>query len=339
MTKTWAIFAAIGTPLREDDTLHVEGLERHLDDQWAGGMTGVLVGGTMGLLPLQSERTIADLVEHAVRHSTGRGELMVGAGDTSLTRTRDRIRLLNQYALDGVVVLAPYFWKLTQRELVTYFNRLADASKNPLYLYDLPVLTGTKLELETVLALAEHPNIRGIKCSAELGWTRTLADAAPADFRVIFAQADVVDVLIRHGVREHIDGIFSIAPAWTASIAHAAARGEWEQAAARQQRLSELLRVVKRYGVFPSMTALLNARGIPGNFAPAPVEMLSEAARTALLAEPVVRQLVREPVGPPQPRAVGAMGEAGVASGGAHGTANGNGQTSATPIPVGTELR
>ena len=287
-----ALFSAVGTPLTPDETLHVEGFERHLADQWRAGITGVLIGGTMGLMQLLSDATYRQLIEHGVRVSSGRGEVMIGAGDASFARTRDRIELLNQRRLDGVVVLAPYLWKFSQEELVDYFTALADLSRSPLYLYDLPGLTGTKLSLETVLTVARHSNVRGIKCSCEFSWTRQLIDAAPKGFRVITAQADLVDILIRHGVTQHIDGVFALAPDWTVGIARAATAGDWDAAAALQRKLSTLLQALREFGIFPSFTALLNARGIPGNYGPAPMRPLSNERREQLLALPIVAELL-----------------------------------------------
>ena len=287
-----ALFSAVGTPLEADETLHIEAFESHLADQWRAGMTGVLIGGTMGLMQLLGDATYRQLVQVGTRAAAGRGEVMVGVGDASFTRTRDRIRFVNEHSVDGVVCLSPFLWKFTQDELVDYFAALADLSRAPLYLYDLPVLTGTKLTLETVLAAARHPNIRGIKCSADLGWTRQLIDVAPKDFRVIVAQADLVDVLLRSGVTQHLDGVFAVAPDWTAGIARAAMAGEWDVAAALQRKLSSLLRVMRDYGVFQSFTALLNARGIPGNYAPAPMRPLDAARRDELLSLTIVTELL-----------------------------------------------
>jgi 4-hydroxy-tetrahydrodipicolinate synthase len=291
--KDVALFAAVGTPLTADETLDRAALEMHVVDQFRGGMTGVLIGGTMGLMQLLTDATYRQLVEVGARAAAGRGEVMVGVGDTSLARTRERVRFVNeQRGIDGVVCLSPFLVKFSQEELVDYFIALGDESRVPLYLYDLPVLTGVKLSLETVLAVAKHPNIRGIKCSTELGWSRQLADLAPRDFRVIFAQADLVDVLLRAGVTQHLDGVFALAPDWTAGIARAAAAGDWARAAAMQQKMSALLRALKEFGVFPSFTALLNARGIPGNYCPAPLRQLDEARRERLLASPIVAELL-----------------------------------------------
>jgi dihydrodipicolinate synthase/N-acetylneuraminate lyase len=294
-----SFIAAVGTPLQADQSLHVEGFEQHLADQWANGMTGVLVAGTMGMMQLLADSTYQQLIDAACQFTAGRGELMIGAGDTSFARTRDRILLLNDKPVDAIVTLSPYLVKFGQAELMAYFTALADVARRPLFLYDLPVLTGTKLELDTVLTLAKHPNIKGIKCSCELGWTRQLIDLAPAGFRVILSQADLVDVLLRDGVQEHLDGVFAVAPAWTATIGAATGEGDRAAATAAQQKLSALLRVMKQYGVYASFSELLNARGIPGRFTSPPMAQLSSAALAQLMAEPIVNDLLAHHPAPP----------------------------------------
>lgn len=288
------LIAAVGTPLTSDESLHLEGLESHLDDQWSHGMTGCLIGGTMGTLQLLTEQTYRDLVVHGTRLAARRGEVLMGVGDAGFARTRDRIRFANTQKVDGVVVLSPYLFAFSPNEVEDYFLALADASTRPLYLYDLPGLTGVKLSFETVLKLAQHPNIRGIKSSGDFCWTRQLIDCAPAGFRVIVAQADLIDVLLRHGVREHLDGVFALAPHWVQRIADAARAGDWAEAANAQGRLCSLLRTLKQYGVFATFTALLNQRGIPGNYAPAPYRPLDVDRVEALLAEPIVREFLSE---------------------------------------------
>lgn len=221
------LISAIGTPLTESEGLHETGLVAQLEDQWVCGIDGVLVAGTMGLLQLVRDETYVALARRSVELSAGRGEVLVGAGDCSYARTRQRIEFLNGLAIDGVVVLTPYFLRFSQVELI-----------------------------DVVL----------------------------------------LDVLLRAGFPEHLDGLFAIAPQWAAPIAQCARRGDWDVAAALQRRLIELRRVLVRFGAFQTMTAVLNARKFPGNFAPRPLKPLGEAERHALLAEASVRELVNEEV-------------------------------------------
>ena len=289
--------SAICTPLTDDDQLHDLGLEGHLADQWSHGINGVLVAGTMGLLQLLTDDTYQQLCRRSIELSRGRGEILIGAGDASLARTLARIDFLNTLeGVDGVVVLTPYFMQFSQAELVDYYKSIADASRAPVYLYDLPQRTRSKIEVQTVLTLIRHPNIKGIKCSDEIVSTRLLIDAIGDSARVVVAQPLITDVLLRAGISEHLDGMFAINPAFTIAIGKAAAKGDWQLAALSQQRLVDLANLLRTHGVFQAATALLNARGIPGRFAPRPYQMLDQAQRNALALEPTWNTLLRDAV-------------------------------------------
>jgi 4-hydroxy-tetrahydrodipicolinate synthase len=287
------LISAVCTPLKDDDTLHLDGLAAHLEDQWKHGIQGVLIGGTMGLMQLLDDDTYVELARRSAELGRGRGEILVGVGDTSFTRTLGRIQSVERFDVDGVVALAPFFFQLEQAELIAYFRELADRSKKPLYLYDLPQRTRTSLQLNTVLELAKHPNIRGIKCSGEWSATRRLMDHVGDGFRVVPAQPNLVDTLARCGVRENLDGIFAILPGLSTSILEAVEKGDFTLASKRQQQLTEfLLLVAASYPLFPACTAILNARGIPGKVYPKPIQVLKPEQIEKLLDEPLVRELL-----------------------------------------------
>jgi len=292
--STYRFTTAIGTPRTEEEQLQKEGLRIHLADQWDAGITGILVGGTMGLMQLLNDTTYRQLVETSVSLSVGRGEIFIGVGDTSLVRTCDRVRFLNAFAIDGVVALAPYFMLFTQAELIDYYSSLANISRAPLYLYDLPSVTRTKLTIETVLELARHPNIAGIKASCEPGETRQLMDLAGDGFRVILAAPDLIDFFLRQGTNDHLDGIYAVAPQWVTAIGRCTQQDRWDEAAMYQRDLSHLRRLVIKHGVFPTFSVMMNARGIPGQFAPKPFRTLEPAEHKIVRDDPVVQKLVRQ---------------------------------------------
>jgi 4-hydroxy-tetrahydrodipicolinate synthase len=287
------VISAICTPLKDDDSLHLDGLAAHLDDQWRHGISGVLIGGTMGLMQLLDDDTYRDLVRHGTQLAHGRGEVLVGAGDTSFRRTLERIRYVEQFDVDGIVVLAPFFYQLGQTELLAYFQGLADQSRKPVYLYDLPQRTKTNLELETVLQLSKHPNIRGIKCSGEWTATRRLMDRVGDGFRVVPAQPSLVDMLVRCGVHGNLDGIFAILPELTIGIVEAAEREDYALAAVQQGKLTEFLHLIAtKYPLFHACSAVLTARGIPGKVHPSPMKSLESGQLEQLSSEPLVRELL-----------------------------------------------
>jgi 4-hydroxy-tetrahydrodipicolinate synthase len=288
------IISAICTPLTDDDSLHLDGLAAHLDDQWRHGISGVLIGGSMGLMQLLGDETYRNLVRHGVQLAGGRGEVLVGAGDTSFQRTLQRIQYVEQFNVDGIVVLSPFFYTLGQADLIAYFTGLADRSRKPLYLYDLPVATRTSLHLDTVVQLSKHANIRGIKCSGEWTETRRLMDRVGPGFRVVPAQPGIVDMLVRCGVRNNLDGIYAVLPDLTARIVEAAESGDFDRAATEQGRLTEFRQLLlTKYPLFPACTAILNARGVPGRVHPTPIKPLEPDARERFFSEPLIRELVK----------------------------------------------
>ena len=289
------LISAIGTPLTDGEELHVEGLAVHLDAQANASIDGILVAGSMGAMQLLADRTYGELVAQSVGLWRRRGELLVGVGDTSFVRTRERIRAVNQYTVDGTVVLSPYFINFSQSELIAYFQALAVESKAPLYLYDLPARTRTNLTIDTVLTLSETPNIAGIKCSGDTSQTRRLKMAlGDSDFRTILAKPMMIDSLFRAGMREHLDGVYAIVPHWIKQIADAVEQEDWQQASQKIAHLGNFLDVLVQYDVFPAMTEFLNAQDVAGNYAPRPFARLDHKQREAILGEPVVQEMLRD---------------------------------------------
>ncbi|HVK03377.1 MAG TPA: dihydrodipicolinate synthase family protein [Armatimonadaceae bacterium] len=292
MTHAARFITALVTPLDEQDRLHREGLERAVQLQLDADIDGLLIAGSMGAMQLLPDATYRDLVAASAELLAGRVELLIGAGDASLSRTAERVEFLNRFPLDGVVILAPYLMPFSQAELLDYFRALADLSRAPLFLYDLPQMTRTKIERDTALALARHPNIAGIKCSDEPGYARQLRDLADERFRVILAAPTVLDVFLRSGFLEHLDGVFTLCPARVVELGRAVERGDAAGAAALQQGLNRTLALLHRHGVWNPFTELLHALGVPGRFKPRPHAHWDAATAEAFLADPETRAVL-----------------------------------------------
>ena len=292
MLKPYYI-TAIGTPLTEDEQLHINGLEVHLEDQRCHGIKGILVAGSMGAMQLLTDETYKSLITRCVDLWDKNDEILVGAGDTGFSRTRNRIEFINQFKIDGIAVLTPYFWKFSQKELVEYYSDLADISKAPIYLYDLPQVTRTKISMETILTLAKHPNIKGAKLSGDTTFTIPLIETVGDSFRVIVAKPDLMDILMQYGINEHLDGMWAIAPKWAIQIGLCAVKGDWAGAAKNRRDIIETRNLLGKYGN-GAFTVLMNARGIPGRFMPRPTAILDDVQKEKLLAESIVQKLIHD---------------------------------------------
>lgn len=293
MTRSPLLITAIGTPLDAEEQLYVPGLEQHLSDQASAGIDGILVAGSMGLMQMLRDDTYQRLVEQASKLWRGKGELLVGVGDASLARTRERIGIVSRFSIDGVVVVTPSFFRFSSQELIQYFRALANASPVPVYLYDLPARTGVEIDISVYEAVVSHPNIKGAKISGRLEFARQLIDRFGDRWRIIVAEPDRINSLLREGICQHLEGLFAIAPHWAKEIVLAAGREDWDRAARFQRQLSDLKVLLgQASSPFGAFTAMMNARGLTGTYHAAPSSKLAEAELANLLSQPILQELV-----------------------------------------------
>lgn len=291
------VTAAVCTMMCSDASLHEDAMRRHLSEQWDTG-AGVLVAGSMGLMQQLPDGTYEALVRCAASVRRGGGELLVGIGDSAYHRTLERLRFACSHDIDGVVVLTPYLFPFEQHELVDYFRALADVSPKPVYLYNLPQATGCPLSMQTVLAVCDHPQIRGIKCSGDLARSWRVHEAIGHKVRVILAQPTATDLLLRLGVPDILDGIYAVLPVTTARLCSAAREQDWAAVRQMQSEINALLDAASGpHGVLAALGAFLNARGIDGQCHVAPTRPLTEEQRERWLNLPAVRCLLDRETG------------------------------------------
>ncbi|WJH32857.1 dihydrodipicolinate synthase family protein [Paenibacillus sp. CC-CFT747] len=194
--------------------------------------------------------------------------MQVGVMDNSVGRVADRIRSLEGLPIDGVVATTPYYFPLTQSEVLAFFTHIADLSPYPVYLYDLPGVTKTKITAATAIDLMKHPNIGGIK-TGDLPTARVLSRAKEEikpDFHILFSGLDVFDTAYAYGIRKNLDGMFSCTTALAGSMYRSLEQGDTRQASDDLDRILKLRDMFVEVGVFPGFTAAMNRLGFEGRF-------------------------------------------------------------------------
>ncbi|WP_183035168.1 4-hydroxy-tetrahydrodipicolinate synthase [Cupriavidus sp. UME77] len=138
------------------------------------GIAGIVVCGSTGEAAALDEAEQLAVLD-TVLASAGSLPVMMGVAGSQVKQVQARVRRLAGRPLAGLLVPAPYYVRPSQAGLLDYFRTLADSAPAPLVLYDIPYRTGVKLETETILALAAHPNIRAIKdCGGDYHGTQAV---------------------------------------------------------------------------------------------------------------------------------------------------------------------
>lgn len=154
------------TPLKDRDTLDVEGLEQLVEHIVTGGVHGLFILGTSGEAPSLSYRLRREVIARVCRQVGGRLPVLVGATDTSTVETLTLARYAAEAGARAVVVAPPYYFPLSQPELLQYVRGLAAELPLPLVLYNMPKMTKVSFEPDTVRQLLDVPGIAGLKDSS-----------------------------------------------------------------------------------------------------------------------------------------------------------------------------
>ena len=155
-------FTALITPMahgKVDESAFLKLVEWQIEQ----GIHGLVPVGTTGESPTLSHDEHDRVVELCVKQSAGRVPVIAGAGSNNTAESVRLARHAEQVGADAVLVVSPYYNKPTQAGLTAHFRAVADAVSIPLIVYDIPGRSIVSVNDDTLAALADHPNIRGIK--------------------------------------------------------------------------------------------------------------------------------------------------------------------------------
>ncbi|MEU5129892.1 4-hydroxy-tetrahydrodipicolinate synthase [Streptomyces mobaraensis] len=153
------LLTAMVTPFTSDGALDLDGAQRlaaHLVD---AGNDGLVVNGTTGESPTTSDAEKAQLVRAVVEAVGDRAHIVAGAGTNDTRHSVELARAAERAGAHGLLAVTPYYNKPPQEGLYQHFTTVADATDLPVMLYDIPGRSGTAIETETMVRLAEHPRI------------------------------------------------------------------------------------------------------------------------------------------------------------------------------------
>ena len=218
---------AIVTPMHDDGSLDFPRLRSLIDWHIAEGSDGIVIVGTTGESPTVTVDEHCELIRMAVEHSAGRVPVIAGTGANSTAEAVELARFAAQAGANAHLSVVPYYNKPTQEGLYRHFRTIAEAVELPLILYNVPGRTVADLANDTVLRLAEVPNIVGLKdATGNLDRACDLIERAPADF-ALYSGDDMTSaaflMLGGHGV---ISVTANVAPRAMHALCAAAAAGD-----------------------------------------------------------------------------------------------------------------
>src|SRR5512134_596648 len=185
MARLQGSLVAIVTPMQEDGELDLGAFRKLIDWHIEQGTDGIVVVGTTGESPTVDFDEHHLLIKTAVDHAAGRVPIIAGTGANSTREAIELAAYAKQAGADMSLSVVPYYNKPTQEGLYLHFKAIAEAVDLPHIVYNVPGRTVADLSNDTMLRLAQVPNIIGLKdATANIERGSDLLRQLPADFAV-----------------------------------------------------------------------------------------------------------------------------------------------------------
>lgn len=233
---------AMVTPMKRDGSVDEEALRRLVDFQESNGIDVLLPCGSTG------EASTLNRTEHLrvieiVRDQARKAKVLAGAGSNSTLEAVDLSRKAADLGVDGILSVSPYYVKPTQEGIFRHYSAIADAVDLPIIIYNIPGRTGSNITVDTLMRMAEIPNIAGVKeASGNMAQIQDILSRRPEGFEVLSGDDALTLAMVFSGA----DGVISVAsnccPALMADLVRNARAGNAKDARCIQERLLPLFR-------------------------------------------------------------------------------------------------
>ncbi len=288
-SKVHGVIPALLTPLNVDFTIDEAALRRLIRRVVDAGCHGIVLLGTTGEFASIDDADREVVIRTGVDEVNGDVPVIVACGQPNVARTHDQLRAAGDLGADGTLVNPPFYFELTQDELVAHFEGVVQASPVPVLLYNIPRMTKVAAEPATLPRLRDV-GVQGTKDSS--GSVANVMDYLAAtrdgpDFRVIvggdmtFLHALISGAVATTGMTPNM------APALNLDIYDAWRRDDLDAAAAAQNRNNEfLVKFLARPGFSHAVAkGLLTRVGVMERWVAPPKTSLDDAQVDAAFAE------------------------------------------------------
>ena len=217
-------------------------LRRLIDWQIQEGVNALVIAGTTGEGSTLTDEEHREVLRVSVEQAAGRIPIIAGTGSNDTAYAIDLSRYACEVGVDGLLVVTPYYNKATQNGLIQMYSAIADAVTKPIILYNVPSRTGVSLEPATYAALADHPNISGIK-EANGNISKIVETAALVGDRLFLYSGNddqIVPILAMGGIGV-ISVLSNVAPRQTVEICDRFFAGDVKGSAELQCRYLPLI--------------------------------------------------------------------------------------------------
>ena len=217
-------------------------LDRILDFQMQGGVDALVLLGTTGEPATMTQAEKDAVLTFAVNKLKGKIPLIVGAGSNSTAQAVENCKHAEELGADGLLVVTPYYNKCTQGGLLKHYEAVANATKLPIIVYNVPSRTGVNVLPTTFLQLSEIDNVVGIKeASGNMALIAKVASLVKGKAAIYSGDDGITVPILSLGGKGVISVASNVVPSFVATMTKMWFDGETEIARDMQLALTPLV--------------------------------------------------------------------------------------------------
>ena len=222
-----------------------DGLERVIEFVLAGDSDGVIPCGTTGESATLSHEEHEQVIRWTIEIIRKRVPVIAGTGSNSTGEAIGLTKSAEKAGADGALLISPYYNRPTQEGIFQHYKAIAEASRLPLIIYNIPGRTGSRIEPATLARLAKVPGVAGVKeATGSIDTTIDIIDQAGPGLAV-FSGEDLLNFpILAAGGKGLISAVANVVPKPLADMAHAAREHRWEDARRIHFELLALVKVL-----------------------------------------------------------------------------------------------
>jgi 4-hydroxy-tetrahydrodipicolinate synthase len=277
-TPFTGVGTALITPFTKDGSLDESAVKRLVKRQIEGGVHFLSPCGTTGEAPTLTHRDKLRVVELVIEEANGRVPVLAGAGGYDTREVIELARDVERVGANGILSVTPYYNKPTPEGLYQHFKAIAEGTRLPIVLYNVPGRTGINMDVKTTVRLSQIPNIVGIKAPGDLPQVSEIIAATREDFIVLSGDDPVAVAHMAVGGKGVVSVASNEAPAEMAQIVELCEKGDYAAARKLHHWLLPLIQV---------------------NF----IESNPIPCKAAMAAMGLIEEIYRLPMVPPSPAA------------------------------------
>ena len=232
---------ALITPFQKNGSIDYPALEKLVTNVIKGGVDFLVALGTTAETPTLTAEEKQAILSAIVKYGDGKVPVVCGIGGNNTDEVVHQLKKMNLQGVDGILSVAPYYNKPTQEGMYQHFKAIAEAVNLPIILYNVPGRSVADMSNETVLRLAQIPNIVGLKdATGNIGRVIELLNLAPKSFAVYSGDDPTAMALMLCGGQGNISVTANVAPRAMHDLCVAAMNGDVAKAIAINNRLIPL---------------------------------------------------------------------------------------------------